>query len=467
MKFCSKFYLKWFNADNELLKGCTYKMINICTLTGENEQKKVIGFTSFETKDLNEVFFSKLILRKNQTQFQNIHFKLYLPLHQKNVVKNILNKFEPLPLTLIFTSFVEIVQSQNFFFIRDRLRVINVDDSEVILKFLKKSFSEMEFVDVVAQVSNSLEAVDTIHRLKPDLITLDIQMPQKSGVEVLIELLTIKYYPVIMISSLSLNEGSLVFTALYNGAFDFIQKPKLEEQSVFRDELLEKTLLAVEGKKINPSTIPSPKTTSLNKSSQEYIDHLFWCLGASTGGTQAITKILTALPAQIPPTLIVQHIPPVYSRSFAASLNQLCPFTVKEAEHGEPILANQVYIAPGGFQMGLQKKGESYQIILRDDPPLNRFKPSVDYLFHEIALHSDLQVIAGVLTGMGRDGAQGLLELKNRGSRTFVQNEESCAVFGMPRVAIELGGCENILPLDLIAEHLLKLSFKFKKVSGL
>jgi len=265
-----------------------------------------------------------------------------------------------------------------------------------------------------------------------------------------------------MISSLSLDEGSLVFDALNSGAFDYIQKPKLEDKEGFKETLSDKMLCAAESLavKVVKNIKLMPVTSQPDVS---FADNLLWCLGASTGGTQALTRVLTSLPAKIPATLIVQHIPPVFSKSFADSLNSLVPFTVKEAEDGEVVRADCAYVAPGGLQMGIVYNNGKLCISLRDSEPVNRFKPSVDYLFNEISKIKGFQIVAGILTGMGRDGSKGMLELKNYGAWTFAQNEESCAVYGMPRAAIESGATSRSIPLDEIAHELLSASQSFKK----
>ena len=254
-----------------------------------------------------------------------------------------------------------------------------------------------------------------------------------------------------------------VFEALNNGAFDYIQKPKLEDIQIFKEELMEKLLLAAEGRQV-ASKLQNQLVAKIKISqpSKSYPDNLIWCIGASTGGTQALTRIFTSLPDKIPPVLIVQHIPPVFSRAFANSLNQLCPFEVKEAEHGEAVLADHVYIAPGGIQMGVEKLNGKLYISLKDCDPVNRFKPSVDHLFMEASKLKGIRIIAAVLTGMGRDGAEGLLELKKMGASTLVQDEESCVVFGMPRIALEMGATDLVIPLDNIAHTLLEQTLVLK-----
>jgi len=183
-----------------------------------------------------------------------------------------------------------------------------------------------------------------------------------------------------------------------------------------------------------------------------------WVLGSSTGGTQALTHILRCCPSRIPPILITQHIPPIFSKAFADSLNDLCPFTVKEAEDGDAVESGCVYIAPGDFQMKIIQGGGKLRIRIVDEPKVNRFKPSVDYMFDSLAKITGHNIVAGVLTGMGKDGAAGLLKLREAGAKTFAQDEESSIVYGMPKAAFDMGGASTQVALSRVAEELVRLS---------
>ena len=462
MRFDPNLYLKWMDAKNPGLQGSDFRFTNLCTLLSKDQKGQVTGLTVFEPKDFSQSFLNRLDIRRQKEEFADADFTLYLPQFLKHRAETLLKSKMGNELETIYTPFMNIKHGGDCFYVRNDIRVVSVDDSPVILKFLKRAMQELGYIDVVAQVSDPLQAVPTIERFKPDLVTLDIQMPKKTGVEVLKELLSKNHYPVLMISSVNLEEGSLVFEALNSGAFDYIQKPNFEEMNSFKEELGLKTLHAVEGKNAHSALQkkkPMPKAT-FNSS---FPENLIWCLGASTGGTQALTRVFTNLPTHIPPTLVVQHIPPVFSRAFADSLNQLCPFTVKEAEHGEAVLPDHVYIAPGGIQMGVEKRLGKLCISLKDLAPINRFKPSVDYLFSEVAKLHGYKIVAAILTGMGRDGAQGLLDLKKQGAKTFAQDEESSAVFGMPRSAYELKAADDLIHLDQIAQELLNRSLHFRK----
>lgn len=464
MRLDPTLYLKWMDANSPALDGKQFYVTNLCTLIAKAPDEQIAGITVFEPKDFSENFLNRLDQRRSREEFSNLGFSLHLPNFLKHKAETLLKRRFFEDIEIHYTPFLHIKQIGNQFFVRDRLRVISVDDSPVLLKFLKRAMDELGFIDIVAQVSDPLKAVERIEKYKPDVVTLDIQMPGKTGVEILKEVNAEVHYPVIMISSLSLEEGSLVLEALNNGAFDYIPKPKLEDLKSFKEELSQKMLLAIEGRGKH-SVLQKLRPRSALASPSVYPENLIWCLGASTGGTQALTRVFTNLPAKIPPTLIVQHIPAVFSRAFADSLNQLCPFTVKEAEHDEAVLSDHVYIAPGGIQMGVEKRQGKLCILLKDSPAVNRFKPSVDYLFSSIAKVVGLKVVAGILTGMGRDGAQGLLDLKKYGAETFAQDEASSAVYGMPRMAIEMGGTDRSVPLDEIAQTILTKSLQTKRAS--
>lgn len=468
MKLDSSLYLKWMAADHPSVAGLNFFTTGQCGLAAKNTHNEITGLTIFEPRDLNEKFVEKLKLRAARPEFVSSSFILYAPLFLKHRVEKLFTDSKQMRTEIRFTSYLNVLQANNRFSVRDRLRVINVDDSPVLLKLLKHTLTDFGFVDVVAQVSDSRLAVETILKLKPDVITMDIQMPNKTGVDVVRELLSKEYYNIIMISSLSMDEGSMVFDALNSGAFDYLQKPTHEDRKDFQEELLVKLMLAVEGKKTQADLRRSQsanKTAKSTSSSVSAANNILWCIGASTGGTQALTQVFTSMPTEIPATLVVQHIPPVFSKSFANSLQSLCPFNVKEAEHNEEVKFNHVYIAPGGMQMGIENRmGKSF-ISLSDSEPVNRFKPSVDYMFRSVSKIKGYNIVAGILTGMGRDGSEGLLQLKKQGVKTFAQDEASCAVFGMPRAAIELGAVDTVVPLEEVAQTLLSKSSSFKKVA--
>lgn len=320
--------------------------------------------------------------------------------------------------------------------------VLIVDDSKTIQKLLTKIISSSNILQVKAVASCPSEAREIIERDEGiDLVTLDIHMPEMNGVEFLKSFLGQKNIPTIMISSVSLHEGPLVMEALSSGAYTYIQKPSIDQLSEVSQDILEKLELVSKIGKKKKNVVGNRSNINFNN-----YEGLI-AIGSSTGGTQALQDIFTTLPASIPPIVVVQHIPAVFSKALADRLNTLCPFTVKEACDGEILQGNTIYIAPGGRQMRLLKQGAQKRVSIVDDPPLNRFRPSVDYLFNSIATLGEKKLMGVILTGMGKDGANGLLKLKNSGAFTIAQDEESSVVFGMPKEAIALGAVNRVVSL--------------------
>ncbi|HLW56388.1 MAG TPA: chemotaxis-specific protein-glutamate methyltransferase CheB [Bacteriovoracaceae bacterium] len=325
-------------------------------------------------------------------------------------------------------------------------RVLIVDDSKTMREILKNIFQSDE-LEVVGMAASAEEAFPLIKSLRPDVITLDIHMPEMDGVTFLEKYLPLYPIPTVMISSINIQESNLVMKALELGAVDYLQKPTLEEIKAHGDFMREKVLMA--------SSVRVRRDHHLQKShiplfSEEDIKDRFLAIGASTGGTEAIKEVLLKLPANIPPTLIVQHIPAVFSTAFAKRLDELCPFEVIEGKDGDEVKPGRVIVAPGGLQMELVKRNSKYYVRVYDGERVNRHKPSVDVLFNSVARHLGAKAIGVILTGMGNDGAQGLLKMKKAGSPTIAQDEESSVVYGMPRIAVEIGAADIIAPLQKI-----------------
>ena len=337
-----------------------------------------------------------------------------------------------------------------------KFKVLIVDDSKTIRTILSKIFLSDPMFEVCAMAEKPSEVEALILKHKPDVITLDIHMPEMDGVTLLKTIIAPKYHiPTVMISSISMAEGPMVLDALENGAVDYIQKPEMSEITSVTPFILEKVRTAAMANVNKSSRREKVKPIQTKEMCNQ--DSLI-VLGSSTGGTEAIREILTALPNKIPPMLIVQHIPAVFSLAFAKRMNELCPFDVKEAEDGDEVRANRVLIAPGGFQMKMVQKNGKVFVEINDDAPVNRFKPSVDYMFMTVAKALYTHTIAVILTGMGKDGAKGMMELRNLGVRTIAQDEETSVVFGMPKEAINIGAAEFIEPLGSIAERITLLT---------
>lgn len=332
-----------------------------------------------------------------------------------------------------------------------KIRVLVIDDSETIHELLKKIFSKAPNIQVVGAISDPLKAEEAIKSLKPDVLTVDINMGGMDGVTLLKKLFATKRMPALLVSSLSMKDGSQVLEGLAAGALDYIQKPTFEKLNEFAEEIIEKVRMAAS---VSMKDVQSQKFSSLASYADIDTTGLI-ALGASTGGTEAIVSILTQLPRKIPPILIVQHIPPGFSKAFAQRLNEMCPFEVKEAMNGEALKPGCVYIAPGGMHMKLKRVADRLAISVYDDVPVNRHKPSIDILFHSIAQFGPPEKTCGVvLTGMGSDGAKGLLAMKYAGMKTYAQDQATSVVYGMPKVALDIGAADQSLPLGDVANYI-------------
>lgn len=347
---------------------------------------------------------------------------------------------------------------------KTKFKVLIVDDSKTIRNILTKLFSNDPELEVCATAERPSEVEELIKKHKPDVITLDIHMPEMDGVTLLKKIAPQFHIPTVMITSISMAEGPLVLEALEHGAIDYIQKPEVSELSRLTPMILEKVKMAAKAN-IQKKSTERKRHQQVARLSNQFNQDSLILLGSSTGGTEAIRDILTRMPSDIPPMLIVQHIPAVFSFAFAKRMNELCPFEVKEAEDGDEVKKNRVLIAPGGTQMRLEHRGGKSIVRITDDEPVNRFKPSVDYMFLNSLDHLYTHTLAVILTGMGRDGAKGMLELRKKGVRTIAQNEETCVVFGMPKEAIHIGAAEFVEPLENIAEKLVHLSHEGREKS--
>lgn len=325
-------------------------------------------------------------------------------------------------------------------------RILIVDDSNTMRRLLKGIIDSDPEMEVVAETERPTQAEQLVRDFNPDLITLDIHMPEMDGIT-LLKLLKSKFtVPIVMISSVSREEGINVMNALELGAVDYIEKPTMDKLDTLKPLLLEKLKVALTAK------VPTaPLTaTAVTKMPCE----LPLLIGSSTGGTEALRVFLTALPAEIPPILIVQHIPAVFSEALAKRLNDLCAFEVREAKHGDGVKPNQVLIAPGGLHMTVRGGIKASTVQLSEKPDGFRHKPAVDVLFQSALKTYGSSCIAMILTGMGTDGAEGMLALRKAGVHTIGQDKESCVVYGMPRAAMELGAVDIELPLDKIPGYL-------------
>jgi two-component system, chemotaxis family, protein-glutamate methylesterase/glutaminase len=346
-----------------------------------------------------------------------------------------------------------------------RVKVLIVDDSPTIRKFLEKILSSDTDIEVVGSVGLPSEVETSIEKFKPNVITLDIHLPEMNGVDLLKKYLKNFPIPTIMISSISLEEGPLVLNALEAGAVDYIQKPSFGEIAQISPLIIAKVKAASLAKVRLPGLSESTKNLANTKNKGLDSSRLL-AIGSSTGGTEALKEVFLRMPADIPPTVVVQHIPAVFSKAFADRLNELCPFEVIEGKDGDEVIPGRVIIAPGGKQMKVKKIGKGWKIVIDDSPPVNRHKPSVDFLFDSVAKEAGASAVGVILTGMGADGAKGLKQMHDLGSFTIAQNQESCVVFGMPQAAIKIGAAEKVSPLSEIAEEITKEYSKARRKAG-
>ena len=344
------------------------------------------------------------------------------------------------------------------------IKVLIVDDSALIRSVLTKIFEAASNIEVVGTAADPYIARDKIKMLNPDVITLDIEMPRMDGLTFLRNLMRLRPCPVVMISTLTQKGAPATLEAIENGAVDYVGKPSADDPNLLAecaDEIIAKVKMAsvanisrLEHQATRPSLKVNP-VPRVGKTSNKII-----AIGASTGGTEALREVMMMMPADSPPIVITQHIPPVFSTSFSKRLDEASQITVHEAADGDKILAGHAYIAPGGMQMSIFRRGSHYYCKVFDGERVNLHKPSVEVLFDSVAHEVGNKAIGVMLTGMGADGAEAMLRMKQAGSYNLIQDEQSSVVWGMPGAAAELSAHDKILPLGSIAQELVKLSKK-------
>jgi two-component system chemotaxis response regulator CheB len=346
-----------------------------------------------------------------------------------------------------------------------KIRVLVVDDSAVMRKILTDLLARDPGIEIVGTAADAYIARDKILRLRPDVLTLDVEMPRIDGLTFLEKLMRAHPMPVVMVSSLTPQGGEVTLRALELGAVDFVLKPYPDVVARMPDvipEILEKVKAAAAVRARAPersSLAPArPASSPWRPRAPSTGGGGVIAIGASTGGTEAIREVLAAMPADAPGIVIVQHMPERFTRVFAERCDKLCGIRVAEAEDGDRVLAGHALIAPGNHHMRLRRDGSGYIVRIDQKPPVNRHRPSVDVLFESAADAAGPDAIGIILTGIGADGARGLLEMKRAGARTIAQDEMSCVVFGMPREAIVLGAADHVLPLAKIARASLELA---------
>ncbi len=338
------------------------------------------------------------------------------------------------------------------------IRVLIVDDSAVVRKVFTREFSRDPEIEVVGAAPNPYVARDMIVKLKPDVVTLDIEMPRMDGLTFLRKLMIHYPLPVIVVSSLTPKGGKLAMEALSLGAVDVLCKPG--EAYTVGD--LSATLIAQikAAAKIDPQALKAKAASAgqVKKVTLSVTTNKIIAIGASTGGTKALEAVLRQFPSNAPGTLIVQHMPPHFTRSFAERLDGICDVEVNEASDGDLVTPGKVLIAPGNYHMLLNRSGAQYLVQIKNGPRVYFQRPSVEVLFNSVARHAGANAVGVILTGMGADGAKGLLNMRKAGAHTIAQDEETSVVFGMPKEAIEIGAAEKVLPLHEIARAALTLA---------
>lgn len=337
------------------------------------------------------------------------------------------------------------------------VRVMVVDDSALVRKAMSTALSSDPDIEVIAVASDPYAAVEAMRSGMPDVITLDIEMPRMDGLTFLRKIMEQHPLPVVICSTLAEKGTRATLEALELGAVDIITKPKLGTQSFFEESRILLCDVVKAAARVRPKRRPSAARAAPIPSRPRRLDttEKIIVLGASTGGTDALRVVLEGLPRDAPGVAIVQHMPAGFTRAFAERLDGLIAPDVKEAEDGDALLRGRVLIAPGDRHLLVRRNGARYEVEVREGPLVSRHRPSVDVLFRSAARSAGVNVVAALLTGMGKDGARGLADLKGAGARTIAQDEATCVVFGMPGAAVALGAAEEILPLDRIAERLL------------
>jgi two-component system chemotaxis response regulator CheB len=380
-----------------------------------------------------------------------------------------------------------------------KTRVVVVDDSALVRSLLTEIINRQSDMECIGAASDPFVAREMIRNLNPDVITLDVEMPRMDGLDFLSKLMRLRPMPVVMVSTLTERGADVTLRALELGAVDFVAKPKIgvaEGLKQLAEEITDKVRIAAHarvhrtagahasggassgvtaapgasvagatggsGGHATPHGTPAtiaPQTAPLGHLSTEKII----CIGASTGGTEATKEVLLRLPPDAPAVVITQHMPPGFTRSYAARLDSLCKIRVKEASDGERILPGHAYIAPGGLHLSIERSGANYIARVRDGEPVNRHKPSVEVLFESAARVLGPNAFGIMLTGMGADGAQAMRTMRDAGAYNVCQDEASCVVFGMPREAIARGAAHEVLPLAHIATHVIE---RLRKTAG-
>jgi len=342
-----------------------------------------------------------------------------------------------------------------------KIRVLIVDDSAVVRKILSQSLESEEDIEVVGTAPDPYVAREKIVKLNPDVVTLDVEMPRMDGITFLKKLMRYYPVPVIIVSSLTEKGGELALEAIKSGAVEVMAKPSgsfsIGDMAVqIADKIRAASRVNVR-KKVQINAASHSPVNTLTMKTLGPTTRKIIAIGASTGGTEAIRYLMKKIPSNCPGIVIVQHMPAKFTKSYADSLNLQSALSIKEACDGDPVTPGTALVAPGNYHLLAARSGARYFARVKTGPMVHHQRPAVDVLFKTVASHAGANAVGVILTGMGADGAEGLLEMRNAGARTIAQDEDSCVVFGMPKEAIKKGAAEFVLPLDKIAEKIIEL----------
>ena len=336
------------------------------------------------------------------------------------------------------------------------IKVLVVDDSAVVRQVITKELSKFSDIEVVGSAVDPFVARDKIAQFRPDVITLDIEMPRMDGLSFLSKLMAHYPIPVVIVSSLAPQNSENAIRALALGAVEIIGKPGSQFSAPDVGGELVRAIRTASMARVSARVERSKSSSKITTRPTLETTHKVIAIGASTGGTTALLDVLSDFPPNCPGTVIVQHMPMGFTSAFAKRLNQSCSIEVREAKNGDSVVPGVALLAPGNSHMLLQRSGARYSVVVKDGPFVNFQKPSVDVLFHSVAKSAGSNALGVILTGMGKDGARGLLEMRNSGAATIAQDEASCVVFGMPKEAINLGAVQEVFSLHDIPKALFR-----------
>ena len=343
---------------------------------------------------------------------------------------------------------------------KKKIKVMVVDDSAVVRKVICNELSRFPDIEIIGTAVDPYVARDKIVKLRPDVITLDMEMPRMDGLSFLAKLMKHFPLPVVVLSSLTPKNSETALKALDLGAVEVLCKPGAAYSTKDIAGPLARAIRAASAARVEPRAEPRTpargSTVQVPSSLLNVTTHKVVAIGASTGGTKAIEAVLTCLPATIPGIVIVQHMPENFTTSFAERLNEICQMEVREAKDNDHVVPGVALIAPGNFHMVLRRSGAQYLVRIKDGPRVHYQRPAVDVLFQSVAKVAGKNAVGAILTGMGADGAKGLLALHDAGAYTMAQDEATCIVFGMPKEAIKLGGADTVLPLNRIPQEIIR-----------